>query len=349
MALLTSGVLLTHYLVAVVLALFLVLQGIRYLWGDLRRRKISLHNWLPLSSGVALGTLLALPWLVWVFSFAYSSFTIKALLPTQAGVQNYASYLWNLAGPQQNYFLFLLGVVGLLLAFAWASVRVFAVWCVLFILLCLPIGAQLGPLRPDIMVMMAFLPAVVLAGHLLVSAGEATSKVTHKKWLGMGLFAFSLLLLCVWGIRQTGNILNPVTILVEQDDRQALDWIKQNVPSNARFYINTTPWQGAAYRGVDGGWWILSLTGRQMLLPPVVYGWGQLDYVQQINNWAFQASKITSCSVDFWQLVKSSRTDYIYLHEGVGSLQPAAMADCTGVQTIYQAGNVFIYKIVTNP
>jgi hypothetical protein len=345
LALLTTGVLLTHYLVAVILALFLLLQGIPYLWSDLRRKQFFAGFWLPFGGGVALGTLLALPWLVWVVSHALSSFSLNLILPAESGGQSYASYLWYLAGPQRNYWLLLVAGLGLLLAFLRSGMRVFAAWSLVFLLLCLPFGLRLGPLRPDIMVMMIFLPEVILAGYLLASAGEAASQVSRLRWLGTAAAGLALGLLCLWGLRETGDIVNPVTVIATQSDRLALEWIDQNLPADARFYINTTLWQGTTYRGVDGGWWILSFTGRQTLVPPVIYTWGTAGYVAQVNDWASQASRITGCTAEFWQLVQSSGVDYIYLHAGIGALQPSGLASCPGIQPVYQVEGVDIYKI----
>jgi hypothetical protein len=134
-------------------------------------------------------------------------------------------------------------------------------------------------------------------------------------------------------------------VIATQSDKLALEWVGQNLPADARFYINTTPWQGGIYRGVDGGWWMLPLTGRQTLLPPVVYAWGTPDYVAQVNDWASQASHITGCTAEFWQLVQSSGVDYIYLHSGVGALQPSGLTSCPGIQPVYQVEGVYIYKI----
>ncbi len=347
-ALMVSGVLLSHYLVALVLALFLIFLVIRFLWNDLRDHCISFTRWIPLVGGVTLGTLLALPWLLWVISFSFRSFHIDPLLPSQPDLQNYASYLWSLAGPLQNHVLILLAILGMVLALLKPAIRVFAVWSLVLALLCLPIGVQLGPMRPDIVVMMIFLPVVVLAGHLLISTGSAAARFGRRSWLAIFVPAVCLILFSMWGMYQTGNIINPVTVFVNRSDRQALDWIDHDIPADARFYINTTPWQGPTYRGVDGGWWILSLTGRQMLLPPVMYTWGEPAYVKQINTWAAQASKITTCSPDFWQVVRQSGADYIYIHSGVGALQPQGLQDCSGIEQIYSVDGVDIYQITNS-
>jgi hypothetical protein len=344
-ALMVSGVLLTHYLVAILLGLFVVFQTAA-MWGlDLRDRNLRPEKWLPLLGSAAIGTLLAGPWLTRVLIHSLPSFTLNVVLPAQSGGAGYSQYLWYLAGPQRNYWLLLFAVLGLGLALSKPETRVFGVWCLVSAGLCIPVGIRLGPLRPDIMVMMIFFPEVLLAGHFLVKAGETLGNVSRRIWLGRTAILLGVILFCLWGVKETAQIINPVTVLADQTDRAAITWIQQNLPENAYFYINTTPWQESIYRGVDGGWWILPLTGRQTLLPPVAYAWGPVDWVHQVNAWAQQASQITGCSPEFWQVVHSSGVNYIYLHQGVGSLQPSGLEGCTGIELVYQSDGVFIYYI----
>ena len=164
-------------------------------------------------------------------------------------------------------------------------------------------------------------------------------------WLAGALVAG----LCLWGLRETRDILNPVTILATAPDHQAIDWIQANLPQNARFFINVTPWMSQVYRGVDGGWWILTLTGRWQLLPPVVYAWGDPAYIKQVNDWAAKASAIKSCSADFWDLVRQARLNYIYLRKDAGALQPDGLNGCQGIAPVYQQNGVFIYAIQSAP
>lgn len=151
--------------------------------------------------------------------------------------------------------------------------------------------------------------------------------------------------MCIWGIAQTSDILNPATVLADKDDVRAVEWVSEHTPADARFFLNTTPWQGQVYRGTDGGWWILPLTGRQTLPPPVVYTWGAPDYVKQMTGLAEQASKISACGPEFWSIVREAHLDYAYLHAGLGKLSPAALQNCPGAGLAYQSGDVSIFHL----
>jgi hypothetical protein len=322
---------------------------------QMARRVVLWSGWLPLLGSVLAGALLALPWVWRTLVYSVGSISLEVTLPVELGGSgistSYATYLWALLGPQRNHWLLLLGALGLLLMLIRPSKgtdvveRLFWVWSLLVVLGCLPLGINLAPFQPHHMVMVVFLPVVLASGHLLVAAGEAVSLVTRRAWPGWAAACLALALLTAWGARTTRNIINPVTLLADAADRQALEWVQANTPVEARFFINTTPWQGSVYRGVDGGWWILPLTGRQTLLPPVVYSWGEFDYVNQINDWASLANQIKSCSVEFWKLVADARLDYIYIHQQKGSLQPEGLAGCPRLKVVYQQQGVWIYRV----
>jgi hypothetical protein len=86
-------------------------------------------------------------------------------------------------------------------------------------------------------------------------------------------------------------------------------------------------------------------TGRFSLVPPVLYVNGPAEYVDQVNRWAEQSGKIEGCSAEFWSLVKDAQLTHIYLHRGVGKLQPGPLLNCAGVNVVYQNDEVFIYSI----
>ena len=109
--------------------------------------------------------------------------------------------------------------------------------------------------------------------------------------------------------------------------------------------INTTGWMENIYRGVDGGYWLLSYTGRQAILPPVMYTYAASQFVAQTEEWAEQSSKLTTCDAVFWKLVDEFDASYLYLRLGQGSLQPGALVNCSQLVNVYRRGGVLIYEI----
>jgi hypothetical protein len=125
-----------------------------------------------------------------------------------------------------------------------------------------------------------------------------------------------------------------------------LNWIRENTPEDARFYINTTHWQNDIYRGVDGGGWILPYTGRWAIVPTVFYGFSpDKDQNQQIREWGEAASEIETCSEAFWRIVDEADLDYVYIREGIGALQEEGLVGWEGVERVYVDSTVRIWAI----
>ncbi len=347
-ALLTGGLFLAHYLTAILLALFLIVLGIQRLWLDIRSRKIGWPVWAGLFLGVGVGLVFAGPWLLRIWNFSSQSFRIDTVLTADAPDQQYFSgykdYLIFLSGPWRNHFLLIISGIGALFAFRKPEGRPLAAWGLLVTAFAIPWGLRLGPFRPDHMVIVLFLPASLLVANLLFSGGEAAALV-FKQRVTWPLAGLALLALLAWGIRDTRNIVNPGTIITDADDMRAIRWIQGNTESNARFLINITPWMGSIYRGVDGGWWLLPITGRQTVLPPVVYTWGNQPYVQETTDFARRAGSLTACDSGFWTLIVDAHLDYAYLRDDKGNLKPKTLEGCPDVKTIYQDGHVWVFKV----
>jgi hypothetical protein len=358
---LTGGILLAHYFAALLLGTFLFLVGgwsfCQDFWqrrfrSSLPMRSLSAffdeHRWSALSLGASAGILMAFPWLYRMWSYG-QRINISAVLSTQAAeaayFSNYSAYLWRMLGPRQSHFLLILAVAGLFFAVIRRRSRLFALWSILLGLFSLPWGIRLSPFRPDHAAIVLFLPVTLLGSDFFLSTAEILQRGQRAR-LSRGLSAIAISGLLIWGLKETRGIVNPTTVLATEADLHAIEWIEQNTPTDARFLINVAYWQDNAYRGVDGGWWIPLLSGRETLLPPVLYGWGERDYVGRVNELAKNVSQLQTCSPEFWELVEANDVNYIYLGKNVGSLQPSALQDCAGLTGIYAAEGVFIYQIL---
>lgn len=349
LGLLTGGVLLAHYFAALLLALFLVFLGVQALWGDVRDgRGPREARWLALLGAASGGAILASPWIIRVWHFSKQSVNVQAISPAQPVdaiyFPDYLSYLWRMAGPNRNYLLLALALLGLIIV-AWRSRgRALAGWTVALGLISLPWGIHLNPFRPDHAVIVLFLPVTLLATDFLFAVGGRIQRGGLASAAQVGLAA-ALLSLLVWGVWDTRDILNPATILASEADLDAIHWIEANTPPNARFFINVTHWQYGIYRGVDGGWWIDLLTGRETILPPVMYALGTSEYYNQINSWAEQASHVEGCTDGFKDLIREAGLTYVFLGSEPGALRPDEVSACQYLSMVYEQGGVSIYRV----
>ncbi|HWR66719.1 MAG TPA: DUF6541 family protein [Bellilinea sp.] len=349
--LLTAGTALSHYTALLLLGFFtLILVFVRLMQSLKDEGDQSLPRWPAAwrpALSAAVGVLLASPWLWRVWQQMGNQAVVGLVSPLDSSQAGYFDYILYLLGPTHNAVWLAFAAVGLVWALLRRPVNPLALWGLLLVLLTLPWGLRLGPWRPDHMAIVLFLPAAFMAADLVFSLVDW---VGHLRWRWPKRLAQAAILLAVgtgiiWSTWQTRNILNPETVFIDQADRDALDWVRENTPPDARFMLNTTAWMGRTYRGVDGGYWLLPYAGRQTILPPVMYTYAGSEYVAQIEKQAEQISKLTTCDEVFWTLVNDFKATYVYLHSGRGSLQPDALANCTQLVNVYRRGDVAIYEI----
>ena len=349
---LTAGVALSHYTTLLLLGFFTFILLVAPL---LRSRLpdesgVQPRRWQaiwPVALTALGGVLIAAPWLARVWQQTSTQAAISLVSPLNSSQSEYWDYILYLLGPAHNATWLAVAGVGLVWALLRKPARPLAVWGLLLALLTLPWGLRLAPFRPDHMAIVLFLPASLLAADLVFSLVELASKLP---WFWLKRVTQATVILAAltgvgWGGWQTRDILNPGTVFITQADLDALNWVRENTPAEARFMINTTGWMENIYRGVDGGYWLLSYTGRQAILPPVMYTYAASQFVAQTEEWAEQSSKLTTCDAVFWKLVGEFDASYLYLRLGQGSLQPDALVNCPQLVNVYRRGGVSIYEI----
>lgn len=351
--LLTAGTALSHYTALLLLGFFtLILVFVQLIQPGVDENNQPLPRWRAVwrpALGAAAGVVLASPWLWRVWQQMGSQAAVGLVSPLDSSQAGYFDYILYLLGPTHNAVWLVIAAAGLIWALVRKPANPLALWGLLLALLTLPWGLRLGPWRPDHMAIVLFLPAAFLVADLLFSLVDWVGRL-RMRWRWPKRLAQVVILLAagagiIWSSWQTRNILNSETVFIDQADRDALDWVRENTPPDARFMLNTTAWMGRTYRGVDGAYWLLPYAGRQTILPPVMYTYGASQYVAQIEKQAEQTSKLTTCDEVFWTLVDDFKATYVYLHSGRGSLQPDALANCAQLVNVYRHGDVAIYEI----
>jgi hypothetical protein len=346
---LTAGLALVHYLALFYFGLFLlslvIERGIAwYRHKDPQDRKLVFMRVIPMMLAVLGGILVALPWLLRMLIAQSSQVGVQVVLPSAENLKAY-QYILYLLGPTHNYFLMGGALLGLILIWWQKESRAMALWTSLMVLLSFPWGLRFGPFRPDHMAIVLFIPAAIVLSYGWVwLCGEMQRRI--HLFLGFAVLVVGIVGMLGWGTWQTRNVINAVTILADQSDWVAINWIDDNLSPDARFLTNTTIWQYQMYRGVDGGYWILPKTGRFAIALPGLYGYGTKEEKAQWVNWMERASVVHACDDGFWTLVKDARLTHVYLHQGKGSLQPNAMVACPNTEVVFQQNGVWIYEIL---
>jgi hypothetical protein len=347
LAVFTLGTLLVHYFAAILLAVFYALVLIARFWTSGRRNWRDRPIWLLLGSGLA-AVIISSPWLLHVLRESQAFISLNVVTPGQdldaAYFSNYWGYLGFLLGPRRSHLVHSLALA-LFMLLAWRPPnRVLAVWTLIIGVLSLPWGLHLEPFRPDHGVIIAFLPAALFFGDFFGSLLD--TRVEPRLWIQIRIYLAVLFVLLVgWGIRDMRRIVNPITNFAKQADLEALHWIDENVPQDARFFINTTRWLGGAYRGIDGGWWIQPVTGRETIVPPLLYIQGDVDWVWDVIEQGGKAAALQGCTPEFWDLTDELGLDYVYLGLSPGAVTLEQLQLCPGVELIYTSGGVHVFQL----
>jgi len=355
LALLLAGISLTHYFVLLVAGLFLFILGVIDLQKAIRRRQ-PWRDLFILVGWAFFGIFLALPWIlpvVLAYPARVGADLVNPIQQSEAAresTREFLRYIILLLGPRHNHLLLGMAGIGLLFSLRRPALHPLAVWAFLLSLLSLPWGLRLNQFRQYYFAIILFFPAAILLADLLMSGAAAVGRLwsdpARRGWLQAAVMTLVLSLFLAWGLRETRNVINATTILTGQADVAALEWVQRSTPADARFFINSTPWIGDVYRGVDGGYWLAPYTGRSSLAPPAIYDLAGPERVRQVKELAERSGKLNGCGPDFWSLVRDAGLTHVYLRAGAGSLQPAGLIDCPRLDLVYEQGGVYIYEIM---
>lgn len=307
----------THHYILLLLIIFLVVSWL-----------LTPGQRIPLFCSGTAAAILVSPWLWRVWRLGQHWAGVETRVDDDSRV---ASYLLTLLGPLPNYSLLLIAFIGYFLivrhmrhgSTPWRAWLPLGVWTVLLVAFLGP--WELQPFRADHAALLLFLPAVLFA-----SAALSQIRQSLYRWA-------LILLLLLWGMWATRNIVHPATILASADDVAALRWLAVHTAPDARFLVDVAPWFGL-WRGVDGGWWITPLTGRPTVLPPLAYAWSKAAILTNYTTPAatlatLYTSPPASYCARLLTLMHEVAADYYYTH----MIQPQS---CPLLRVVYhsQAG-----------
>ena len=198
------------------------------------------------------------------------------------------------------------------------------------------------------LVISLFFPVALLVGVLAAATVKAVLQrlAGARRTLAWVILAVVWLAVVIRGAWNMVDIVNPVTVIATRDDIAAMDWIRAHTPPEARFLTNVRIWQGRTYMGADGGYWIPVLTGRQTLVPPVLYSFGSAEAYYRVQNVLDVLAGVSGPEDPaFWQLVREQGIDYVYLGAHAGPLKPRMFVNRPDFDVVYSNGAVWIFRI----
>jgi hypothetical protein len=143
------------------------------------------------------------------------------------------------------------------------------------------------------------------------------------------------------------HVVNPVTVLATRDDVAAMAWVRDHLPADARFLINTRYWQAGTYVGADGGYWLPLLAGRETIMPSVLYVFGSRQQVEQVTADARAVENAASLDdPGLLGVIAAHRLTHIYLGAKGGKLTPQVLLKDPRARPVYSNGAVWVFELV---
>ena len=348
-----AGLFLVHYRVAAFLFLLLVA------WMLVRSRTTMIesgdasrliHETGLLAGGGAVALALSLPW--------WPGFLSTLLAPSlawgAAEVKLFDGFSWGFLTSAQGEAVLWLAGAGLLLGLLTRRnfPLILLTWVGLLFLLAnlsalhLPGGGLVNNVSVEISL---FLPLAAAAGYFIAWALSAWGSLMppNLNWLPrLALLLGSLAV--VWlGFRDLLPVLNPATVLYRSADRQAMQWMRENLPEDARVQINPFSWGYNVYAGADGGYWIGPLAGRTTNPPPVLYGLdtGPGSEILAISDANHEVLDLSGDAEALHRLLKDQGIDYVYLGSKGGGLSPQVLLQSPHFQLLYAGNLTYVFEV----
>jgi len=139
---------------------------------------------------------------------------------------------------------------------------------------------------------------------------------------------------------------NPVTVLVTEDDLAACAWIREHTPEDALFLVNAREWQGDLVVGTDGGYWLPLLADRRTTVPCVFYHHGPPEYRATVTDLVHAVDGAPA--VDDPALLAALRqagVTHVYVGARGGRLLPRDLDGNPHYPTLYASGPVRVYAL----
>jgi hypothetical protein len=378
-ALLTSSLMLTHY---IVLMFAVLIVGAYFIAAIMRE-----GTWrgagrilAPAAIASLIALAFALPWILNTLSSGLVRNTaMMATGASGAHRQAVASALTPITPLFIRPWLLALAVAGLLIGLArrhWHA-ALFAVWAVLMVLLVTPqtFGLPGAGVVDQLAVYIAlYVPLMPLAGYAVASAQGWLLAVVSARWPQQksapamaGASAAGIALVCALGLVWLPGVINRNQQMLTPADEQAMQWIRDHVPADARFVVNAFPaYGGTLIAGTDAGWWLNQLTGRWTNLPPMTYGsegWERADFYKTTNGFvaALRGKPLTDAAPvavnlaapENVQRMRDAGITHVYLGanaapgpDAADHIDAAALRNSNAFQLIYDQAGVQVFELV---
>jgi hypothetical protein len=200
-----------------------------------------------------------------------------------------------------------------------------------------------------------YMPVSLLGGSL---GSWATEWLVRKWGCGRYLIISAAMLLALWGGRERLSAVNEAQFaLVTDADLQAMAWIRDNTPPEAKFLINSFPAYGdSIVVGSDGGWWIPLITMRDTTVPPAtayLEAAEEAAYAASLTALARELRGVDMDSSAVLSLLAQNHVTHVFVGQKQGRvnytgndvLDPVALNSSPYYHAVYHQDGVWIFEV----
>ncbi len=296
--------------------------------------------------GGGLGVVAVTPWLVHVWRSRQQGY------PVDIGPRVPVDFRIALWGPKvltypTNGILLLCALLGLVWGLYRRNLRVLflSLWVGLVYLVADPRIAGLALDRGTV-VAAFWLPVAIGVGYFVAWMDRFLSRWTQASAAGL----LGALILLVIGANALVHVLDPNSIFVEPSDAVAMEWIQENTPQDAYFFVNTVTFDFGSSNyviGGDAGFWIPALARRRAITAPMTYSIERADrpdFGEQLVTFHRVSSELTSPSG--LQLLAREGITHVYLGQRGGIISPSSLQESPAFRLVYQQDEVYIFQFL---
>jgi hypothetical protein len=360
-AVLIAGMSLSHYRILFFGLFFMLVLLLFHLRRNSVKSLLIKFTWIGIGS-----LLLFLPWFIRVYGSTILQIFRNQITTTPGALSQSAMEL-NAIGNLTNYLpiwawvmVGAAAVIGLMIR-PKSSLMIF-IW-VLFLL----IGTNpnwIGLPGTGILSNFALFIAVYIPTGLIVgvTVGAIIEKTLYQSKIPRLAASFGILTLVLalswFGISRRLRDINPdIYALVARPDVSASNWIRENLPKQSKFLVNSfLAYNGTLAVGSDGGLWVPLLAERATTLPPITYGFEKSlteDNIQTTNQLIDMVLKLGPTNPEVIEKLREQNITHVYIgqrrgrvnYSGSGTLNPEELEADPHFQSVYHQDLVWIFSI----
>lgn len=201
-----------------------------------------------------------------------------------------------------------------------------------------------------------YIPIALLVGCLI---GQVA--VLLERRVGpMGRWAVSVVILVVaiWAAKLQTIVVQPSYVMVARPDVEAMAWIRDNMPADARFLVEGFRiYEGRSAVGADAGWWIPQLAGRENTMPPQYALFNEVPaepgYSQRVVDLVAQLEVASPTSPEGLQVLCDWGITHVYVGQGQGKVgagavqlfSPEALGTSRLFDLVYRRDRVWVFAL----